>query len=72
MEQLELYIPKPEDLWFYQRMMSDPETMSYNANWDVEYHGYHRDTAALTTRTRCCQIGMKAGSARNRIASMPT
>ena len=32
---VELYIPKPEDLWFYQKMMSDPETMSYNANWDV-------------------------------------
>ena len=28
MEELELYIPKPEDLWFYQQMMSDPETMS--------------------------------------------
>ena len=37
MEKLELYIPKLEDLWFYQQMMSDPETMSYNANWDVDY-----------------------------------
>lgn len=27
MEQLELYVPKLEDLWFYQKMMSDPETM---------------------------------------------
>ena len=44
MEQLELYVPKLEDLWFYQKMMSDPETMSYNANWDVNYDGYHRDT----------------------------
>ena len=25
MEKLELYIPKLEDLWFYQKMMSDPE-----------------------------------------------
>ena len=33
MEQLELYIPKLEDLWFYQKMMSDPETMSYNDPW---------------------------------------
>ncbi len=30
---VELYIPKLEDLWFYQRMMSDPETMSYNDPW---------------------------------------
>ena len=47
MEQLELYVPKLEDLWFYQKMMSDPETMSYNANWDVEYDGYHRDTGCI-------------------------
>ena len=30
---VELYIPKREDLWFYQKMMSDPETMSYNDPW---------------------------------------
>lgn len=47
MEQLELYIPKLEDLWFYQKMMSDPETMSYNAGWDVDYDGYHRDTGCI-------------------------
>ncbi len=47
MEKLELYIPKLEDLWFYQKMMSDPETMSYNAGWDVEYDGYHRDTGCI-------------------------
>ena len=44
---VELYIPKLEDLWFYQKMMSDPETMSYNANWDVDYDGYHRDTGCI-------------------------
>ena len=33
MEKLELYIPRLEDLWFYQKMMSDPETMSYNDPW---------------------------------------
>ena len=33
MEKLELYIPKPEDLWFYQKMTSDQENMSYNAVW---------------------------------------
>jgi len=32
-ETLTLYIPKPEDGWFYTRMMSDPETMAYNAPW---------------------------------------
>ena len=32
-ETLTLYIPKPEDGWFYTKMMSDPETMAYNAPW---------------------------------------
>ena len=30
---LQLYIPCPEDGWFYVKMMSDPETMAYNAPW---------------------------------------
>ena len=30
---LELYIPRREDLWFYQKMLSDPATMAYNAPW---------------------------------------
>ncbi|MBR4502784.1 MAG: GNAT family N-acetyltransferase [Clostridia bacterium] len=30
---LHLYIPHPEDGWFYVKMMSDPETMAYNAPW---------------------------------------
>lgn len=33
MNDLQLYIPHPEDGWFYVRMMSDPETMAYNAPW---------------------------------------
>ena len=47
MEKLELYVPKLEDLWFYQKMTSDPATMSYNANWNVTYDGYHRDTGCV-------------------------
>lgn len=30
---MELYIPKLQDLWFYQKMLSDPVTMSYNDPW---------------------------------------
>ena len=47
MEQLELYIPKPEDLWFYQKMMADPDTMSYNAGYDIDSGRYHRDTGCI-------------------------
>lgn len=47
MEKLELYIPALDELWFYQKMLSDPETMSYNANWEVTYKGYHKDTGCI-------------------------
>ena len=30
---LELYIPQQNDAWFYIAMISDPETMAYNAPW---------------------------------------
>ena len=33
MNGLQLYIPRPEDGWFYVKMMSDPATMAYNAPW---------------------------------------
>lgn len=32
-ENLKLYIPKLEELDFYQSLLSDPDTMSYNAPW---------------------------------------
>lgn len=47
MEQLELYIPTLKDLWFHQKMLSDPATMSYNIGWDVSYDGYNRDTGCI-------------------------
>ena len=47
MKNIELYIPKVEDLWFRQKCMSDPKTMNYNAGYDVSYYGYHYDTGCI-------------------------
>ncbi len=44
--ELELYVPTLDELWFYQQMMSDPATMSYNAGYDP-WPGYHRDTGCI-------------------------
>lgn len=44
---LELYVPRVEDMWFVQAMEADPETMAYNAGWDVSYPGYHPDTGCI-------------------------
>lgn len=47
MNPIDLYIPKPEELWFRQKMQADPATMSYNAGWNVDFPGYHRDTGCV-------------------------
>lgn len=47
MEQLRLYVPWLEDLWFRQQMMADPATMAYDAGYDVAFPGYHRDTGCI-------------------------
>ena len=33
LNELQLYIPHQEDGWFYVKMMTDPDTMAYNAPW---------------------------------------
>ena len=44
---LELYIPKVEDMWFAQKMQEDPDTMAYNAGWDVSFAGFHPETGCI-------------------------
>lgn len=44
---IELYVPLPEELGFRQEMMADPDTMSYNAGWEVSFPGYHRESGCI-------------------------
>lgn len=44
---LALYVPERKDMWFRREMLLNPETMSYNANWDVDFPGYDRDTGCI-------------------------
>ena len=44
---LELYVPELKDMWFVQQMQQSPETMAYNAGWEVSYNGYHPDTGCI-------------------------
>ena len=44
---LSLYVPKPEDYWYEEKVEKDPLTMSYNAGYDVSYYGYHYDTGCI-------------------------
>lgn len=47
MDELKLYVPKLNDLRFRQQMMADPATMSYNAGYDLDFVGYHKDTGCI-------------------------
>ena len=42
-----LHKPSIDELWFRQECMSDPDTMSYNAGYDVSFEGYHKDTGCI-------------------------
>jgi len=46
-EKLELHIPTVEDMWFARTLQEDPDTMSYNAGWDINFDGYHPDTGCI-------------------------
>lgn len=47
MKNVVLVIPKIDDLWYREQCMADPNTMSYNAGYDVSYSGYHYDTGCI-------------------------
>lgn len=47
MKEVYLKVPELPDLWFRKKCMEDPNTMSYNAGYDVSYEGYHYDTGCI-------------------------
>ena len=47
MSELELYIPKKEDLWYRQKMMEDPNTMDYNKGYFLDSDRYNNETGCI-------------------------
>ena len=47
MKNISLYLPNIEDFWYEEKLQADPDTMSYNAGYDVSYYGYHYDTGCI-------------------------
>lgn len=39
--------PKLEEYYYEQKLLSDPNTMNYNAGYDVSYDGYDYDTGCI-------------------------
>lgn len=44
---LALHIPTIDELWYREKIMSDPETMDYNAGYDMDFDEYHNDTGCI-------------------------
>ena len=47
MKNIELIKPKLSEYSYEQKLENDPNTMSYNAGYDVSYLGYHYDTGCI-------------------------
>lgn len=46
---LTLVIPQKEDLWFKKEIKEDPNTMDYNAGYDLTFSGYNRENGTIQT-----------------------
>lgn len=49
---LKLIVPHKEDLWFKKEMKEDPDTMDYNAGYDLNIAGYNRADGTIQTDLR--------------------
>ncbi len=47
MSRLEMHVPKLEELWFRQKLLADPASMSYNKGYELGFAGYHNDTGCI-------------------------
>ena len=48
MDKIYFKIPTKKDLKYRQDWMMDPNTMAYNAGYDVEISGYNKDTGTIS------------------------
>lgn len=49
MNSLSLVIPLKEELWFKKQIKEDPNTMDYNAGYDLTFSGYNRENGTIKT-----------------------
>ena len=43
-----LKVPRKNQLFYRQDWMNDPETMEYNADYDMELKGYERQSGTIS------------------------
>lgn len=46
---IELVVPTQKDLWFKKEIKEDPNTMDYNAGYELSFNGYNRQDGTIAT-----------------------
>jgi len=46
-KRLTLYVPQIAELWYREKLLSDPDTMSYNKGYNLNSVTYHNDTGCI-------------------------
>lgn len=47
MSRLCLHVPELNEFWYRKKLMEDPETMSYNRGYDLDFAGYDKETGCI-------------------------
>lgn len=47
MNELCLHVPELNEFWYRKKLMEDPETMSYNRGYDLDFAGYDKETGCI-------------------------
>lgn len=45
--EISLHIPSYGELWYRQKLLADPATMSYNRGYDLDFASYDRETGCI-------------------------
>lgn len=46
-DSLFLHVPTYYELWYRRKIMQDPDTMSYNRGYDMDFDGYDKETGCI-------------------------
>lgn len=46
-KRLILHVPEVPELWYREKLLSDPDTMSYNKGYNLSSDSYHNDTGCI-------------------------
>lgn len=51
--EIHFHVPELGELWYMQKLLSDPDTMSYNKGLDMDFEWYDRETGCIDFPEEC-------------------